>query len=287
MKEKLKTILKWRFVRALQIWNRLPIRAQGGVTVFIPIVAVMVSFAFAIYGNLNRAARQDDIQRKFTAVRQYGDLLTLLVDAETGERGFLLTGRNEYLEPYRRAVAEIPQTIEQLKATVENEPGDKPRTERLAGLATIQNSINLQLALLKESQTYAPGGKNADEISVHLGKGKFLMDEIRREIARMQNREATLLGDRIEEINSIRNRDYIVVFIVLLVGVLVRVISFYLFDRGIVRRIRRLTAYVDEIIKGEPTNYALSKKTDAIGDLEEKICELGERIKNKTLVAAD
>jgi len=60
-------------------WNRLPIRAQSGITVFIPIVAVLISFSFAMYGNLNRAARQDDIQRKFRAVRQYGDLLTLIM----------------------------------------------------------------------------------------------------------------------------------------------------------------------------------------------------------------
>lgn len=280
MMETFKTILKWRVIRALQIWNRLPIRAQGGVTVLIPIVAVLVSFAFAIYGNLNRAARQDDIQRKFTAVRQYGDLLTLLVDAETGERGFLLTRRAEYLEPYRRAVEGIPQTIEQLKATIENEPGDKPRAERLTGLATIQDLISRQLALLKESQTYAPGGKNADEISAHLENGKSLMDEIRAEIARMQNREATLLNDRIEEINSIRNRDYIVVFIVLLIGILVRIVSFYLFDRGIVRRVQRLSEYADAVLKNESAAYAPSGKTDAVGVLEEKVVRLAERLED-------
>jgi CHASE3 domain sensor protein len=88
---------------SLKIWSALPIRAQGGITVFIPIVAVLVSFCFALYGNRNRAEIQGDIERKFKAVRQYSDLLTLMLNAETGERGFLLTRRSEYLAPYKLA----------------------------------------------------------------------------------------------------------------------------------------------------------------------------------------
>lgn len=282
MMEKLRTILKWRWIRALQVWNRLPIRAQGGITVLIPIVAVLISFGFAIYGNRSRESRQDDIQRKFTAVRQYGDLLTLMIDAETGERGYLLTRRAEYLEPYKRAVEEIPNTIAQLKETIQTEPGNKPRAERLEGLAKIQELINRQLASLNESQSYAGSGKSPEQLYENLKGGKSLMDEIRSAIAQMQNKEATLLDERIEEINSIRNRDYIVVFIVLIIGVLMRVVSFYLFDRGIVRRVNRLTEYVGSIIKGEPASYAASKKSDAVGELEEKIVELGEQIEGKS-----
>jgi CHASE3 domain sensor protein len=281
---KLRTNLKWRRLRALRIWNRLPIRAQGGITVFIPIVAVLISFGFAIYGNLDRAARQESIQRKFSAVRQYGDLLTLMVNAETGERGFLLTGRAEFLEPYGTAVEEIPKTIEQLKATIEAEPGEKPRLERLEGLAVIQELVNRQIIQLKESQNFTRSEKSGDELYRHLQNGKTLMDEIRARIDAMQNTEETLLSERIEEINSIRNRDYIVIFVVLLIGVLVRIVSFYLFDRGIVQRVARLTEYVDGIIKREPTKFIRSKKTDAVGALEDKIVELADQIENKPVL---
>lgn len=277
---KFRTVLKWRFVRALQIWNRLPIRAQGGITVFIPILAVLISFCFAIYGNRNRAARQDDIQRKFTAVRQYGDLLTLMIDAETGNRGFLLTSRAEYLEPYKRAVAEIPNTIAQLRGTIETEPGEKPRAERLDGLAKVQELINRQLAFLRDLQNSASGDQSRDELNERLRGGKSSMDAIRAGIAAMQNKEETLLVERVEEINSIRNRDYILIFVTLLIGVLVRVVSFYLFDRGIVRRVSRLTEYVDGVIRGEADNFVRSKKSDAVGMLEEKIVELAGKIES-------
>lgn len=107
------------------------------------------------------------------------------------------------------------------------------------------------------------------------------MDEIRENVGAMQTREEILLAERVAEVDRIRKRDYIVIFITLLVGVLVRVVSFYLFDRGIVRRIGRLTEYVGEVIKGQPTNYQGSKKTDAVGALEEKIVELVEKTEDK------
>ena len=281
MMEKLRTILKWRWIRALQVWNRLPFRAQGGVTIFIPIVAVLVSFGFAIYGNLNRSKLQTDIERKFQAVRQYSDLLTLMLDAETGERGFILTHRPEYLEPYQKATAEIPATIAQLKDTIDAEPGEKPRLARLDGLAKIQSLVDKQLAHLRTSQEFPAETAGSQQLSDHLSVGKATMDEIRSEISRMQNTEATLLSDRIEEINYIRNRDYIVIFITLMIGMLVRVVSFYLFDRGIVRRIQRLTGYITAMINHEPAKFLASKKNDAVGTLEEKVIELSKQIETR------
>src|SRR5437870_2311846 len=45
-----------------------------------------------------------------------GTLLTALIDAETGQRGFLLTGEKQYLEPYERALTVIPEQLRRLEA---------------------------------------------------------------------------------------------------------------------------------------------------------------------------
>ena len=275
--QSLKNFLKWRWIHALQIWNLAPIRAQGGILALIPIIAVLVSFIVALYGNRTRAWIEYDIQRKFKMVRQFNDLLTLMVDAETGERGFLLMRRAEYLEPYQKAVEQIPPTIASLRETIELEPGEKPRVERLERLAKIQDLINRQLASLKKSQEYARNNKSAEELYAHLQGGKNLMDEFRTEIGAMQNKEEELLAERIEEINFIRYRDYLFVFIALFVGLLMRFISFYLFDRGIVRRVNRLTESVKQINKGDVLKVSPPKKDDAIGLLEQEIVKMAEQ----------
>ena len=274
---KWQSVLKWRWVRFLMIWNRVPVRAQGGILSLIPIVAVIVSFIFAIYGNNQRGWIEYDIQRRFKLVRQYNDLLSLMINAETGERGFLLTKREEFLAPYDEAIKNIPAQIEALKQTIQEEPGEKQRQQRLESLGKIQTLIEQQLVSLNKSQQYRIDGERREAVFEHLQNGKMLMDDIRSNLGEMQDRDGELLSDRIEEINSIRKRDYILLFIVLLVGVLMRVISFYLFDRGIVRRVNRLTETVAHINRGESIKLPPPKKEDAIGLLEQEIVKIAER----------
>lgn len=272
-----RTFLKWRWIRTLQVWNHTSIRAQGGILALIPIFAVLVSFFVAIYGNRTRAWIEYDIQRKFKMVRQYNDLMSLMIDAETGERGFLLTKRKEYLEPYQKAVEQIPPTMASLRETIELEPGERPRVTRLEGITKIQNLVTQQLASLKESQEFARNGKSDEKLYAHLQNGKGLMDAIRAEIGTMQNKEEELLAERIEEINYIRYRDYIFVFIALSVGLLMRLVSFYLFDRGIVRRLDRLTENVAGINENGSLVSPPPKKDDAIGLLEQEIVKMAEQ----------
>lgn len=273
----LKTILKWRLIRALQIWNRASLRSQGGIIVLIPIAAVVVSFIFAIYGNNQRGWIEYDIQRRFKLVRQYNNLLSLMVDAETGERGFLLTRRSEYLEPYQKAVNDIPQTIASLRATINEELGEKPREQRLEDLDKIENLINQQLASLKTSQDFVEENKSSQKLAAHLQNGKDLMDEIRGDLTQMENHDGELLSERIQDINNIRRRDYIFVFVALCVGLLARLVSFYLFDRGIVRRINRLKENVVLLNRNETIKVQPPKKDDAIGLLEQEIVKIAEQ----------
>lgn len=273
----LKTILKWRVIHALKIWNRAPLRAQGGILALIPIIAVIVSFIFALYGNSERAKIEYDIQRRFRLVRQYNDLLALMVDAETSERGYLLTKRQEYLEPYQKVTSEIPRLISGLKQTIGEEPGDKPREERMQSLTAVEDLIGKELDLIKSTRNAAGQLDNSENLAAHLAVGKRLMDQIRESLYQMESRDGELLRERIQEINSIRKRDYITVFIVLGVGLLTRLVSFYLFDRGIVRRVNRLTEYVKQIGSNTKLNFDAAKKDDAIGILEQEIVKIAEQ----------
>ncbi|MBG6082749.1 CHASE3 domain-containing protein [Rubrivivax gelatinosus] len=77
------------------------------------------------------------------------DLQTLrgaLVDAETGERGYLLTGRKEYLQPYENAAASIPPTVQRLKSYF---AGDAAATQLMEAISTTvdQRLSDLQTAV--------------------------------------------------------------------------------------------------------------------------------------------
>jgi two-component system, sensor histidine kinase and response regulator len=105
-----------------------------------------------------------------------GETYSLLKDAETGQRGFLLTGGNgKYLQPYDDARGAISQKLERLTALTErNRPAQKIMVEELKGL------IRDKLAELAETIRLHRGGEVEAALSlVKTDVGQHFMDEIR------------------------------------------------------------------------------------------------------------
>ncbi len=121
-------------------------------------------------------------------------LLSRMRDAETGQRGFLLTGRAEYLEPFNAAVGQIPSEIDELKKLAAGEPAQRGRIDRLESLmgekiAELRQTIELRRTL----------GLSAALAVVQTDEGKRTMDQIRRISQQMGGEEnarwATLSAD--------------------------------------------------------------------------------------------
>ena len=79
------------------------------------------------------------------------DLLAHVIGAETGQRGFLLTGRPEYLGPYHKATAVIFSELDDLAALVSGDPAQSARIQNLRSLigiklAELQHTIELRQA---------------------------------------------------------------------------------------------------------------------------------------------
>lgn len=272
MIEKIKTI----FAPAISFWDELPLPYKGLITTGLPFVAVLISASIAYYGNYQRQNLEADIQRKFKMVRAMSDVLNVMVNAETGMRGYLLTKRENFLEPYNQAKQNLPNELNELRSLAEAEPGEIPRAEKLAQITQLQTLIDKQIADLDYQKNYvnSPDLEKSDLFS-HLDYGKSLMDEIRTNLAQMNERESYLLGERISDINSIRKRDYITVFLVLFIGLIVRLVSFYLFRTSILHRIVALTENVRLFKNGG--NYEFEKiKNDELGELEDELKSLAE-----------
>lgn len=62
-------------------------------------------------------------------------VLSLVQDAETAQRGYLLTGRSLYLAPYRAAFDELPQKLDQLGALISDNPQQSQALDQLRRLA--------------------------------------------------------------------------------------------------------------------------------------------------------
>lgn len=259
---------------ALRQWDRIPMRTQGRITVGLPLVAVFISASLALIGNNQRVDIETDVQRKFEMSGALGDLTTLMVNAETGMRGYLLTGRPEFLQPFDQASAERPTALARLNELAMAEPGAKPRQDKLGRIEQLRTLTDRQLTDLALQQSYVVAGKRTvgdAELLEHLTFGKGLMDQIRVQTDAMRDEEQELLDDRLADINSIRERDYISVTLALIVALGMRFLAWYLFRTGTVRRVERLTENVRNLRQSNPQPFPPRGKKDPLGELEREI----------------
>ncbi|MET0753182.1 MAG: CHASE3 domain-containing protein [Pyrinomonadaceae bacterium] len=268
------------FAPVIKLWDKIPLPWQGLITTGLPFVAVFISAMIAFYGNYQRQNIEADVQRKFKMVSAMSGVLNLMVNAETGMRGYLITKRENFLEPYNLAKQNLPGSMSEIRSLAEAEPGEKPRLEKLERINRLQTLIDKQIADLDFQREYrgSPDLSKSD-LFEHLDYGKSLMDEIRLILTQMDERESYLLNERISDINQIRKRDYLAVFLVLFLGIVVRVASFYLFRVGILARIVALSENIESAQKDKDFVPQISEKQDELGKLETGVYNLLETAK--------
>ena len=242
------------------------------VLVGLPLLAVVISAVLAFHGNQKRANIEIDLQRHFQMDRSLGEVLTWMLNAETGMRGYLLTQRDEFLQPYATASQDLPAALAHLRALAEAEPELSPRLEKMQRLNQLQLLIKRQMSdlAIQQQSIEMPKKFNIDLYS-HLAHGKRLMDEIRAILDAMQTEEGLLLTKRVQEINAIRQRDYLAIFLILFLALGTRLISWHLLNTGVIRRIKHLVENVRSLRRGEALPFQPSGKPDEIGDLEREI----------------
>jgi len=150
--------------------------------------------------------------------------LSLVTDAETGTRGFIITGDEKHLEPYNLAVKEIDQHVARVKELTADNAEQRQRIPKL------QELIARRLNSFKNGQTvFREQGFAGIEKTIPGGRGKEDMDELRGVIADMRHTEDQLLAERqTQSARSERNIILTLVFVTLVTLALLAAITILL-----------------------------------------------------------
>jgi len=120
-------------------------------------------------------------------------LLSEMKDAETGQRGFLLTGNESYLEPHQTALREVKGTLAEFGRLT----ADNPHQQRRA--AALSTLIDSKLAELQQTiDLRRTQGIDAALKIVLNNTGKIFMDQIRALVGEADQEEIELLKQRAE-----------------------------------------------------------------------------------------
>ena len=155
--------LKWKMDRRLALWG------------FVVAAAILVFVGLDSYLHTVRVDEAADARkRSYEAELKLDEVVALLVDAETGQRGYLLTGDDAYLEPYREAIKNLDQVMGQLKDLTAGNPNQQKQLQTLEPLIE-RKLAELQMSIdLRRKEGFAA----ANQVVI-AGHGKELMDQIR------------------------------------------------------------------------------------------------------------
>ncbi len=170
----------------------------------------------------------DKIVHSHEVITTLDSVLSSMQDAETGQRGFLLTGDEKYLQPYDDALARIGPELDQVAAlTTDN------RNQQVS-LAQLKPHIDAKLAELKETIDLrrGAGGAAAALAVVASDRGKLEMDAIRAQLTTMDREEARLREQRVAEMQAASRTATISGVLAALLGMVLTLAVGLLIDRS-------------------------------------------------------
>ncbi|MDB6060314.1 MAG: histidine kinase [Verrucomicrobiaceae bacterium] len=172
----------------------MPLPPKAMVGFVAAIVAVILVAFFSYNASESRQTAAERMTHTFAVRDDLQALSSALTDAETGQRGFLLTGAERYLEPYENAKAALPIKLDSIaKLTSDN-------TEQQRRLASIRRTVAEKMAELAETIELRRTGATDDALAiVRTDRGKEAMARFRALLLEMDAEERHLLTTRQQE----------------------------------------------------------------------------------------
>jgi signal transduction histidine kinase/DNA-binding response OmpR family regulator/CHASE3 domain sensor protein len=166
------------------------------------------------------------------ALTALDDVLSTMKDAETGQRGYLLTGKESYLSPYSIAVEQIGARIDTVRRLTIDNPAQQDR------LVALRQRVDAKLAELKQTiDLRQKTGPEAALAVVQSDRGKQDMDEIRAAVSTMVREEIGLRGKRLDEMADAYWRAIVSGIVSSLLGLgLTGIVGFLIFREQAARR---------------------------------------------------
>jgi PAS domain S-box-containing protein len=164
-------------------------KVQAGFAIALASLALIGAVA---YYSIVRA-REDStwVTRTHDVVNGLESLLATLSDAESGQRGYIITGDESYLEPYTRAVEVRDAELRRLHDLLEDTPGQQQQFDELAPLVVRRFDILRSIIQVRRTQ----GFEAAHEL-VLAGEGKRIHDQIRGLVGALIGAEQVMLQER-------------------------------------------------------------------------------------------
>ena len=200
----------------------LPKVRQMALSLPMALLAAMVLVGINEVGHMRSQDAVEQLAQGLTTRSDVNKLLQSMLDAETGQRGYLLTGNETYLEPYDKAVATVQKNLDSLRMRFMDAPAD------MQEFALLSRQISRKLAEMELSlRLRRQGNEDAWKFILNTDVGKEHMEAIRQHAQELIARSDMRLQQGREQIEQSLMLSRIGIATVAAIGLL----AFYMYLR--------------------------------------------------------
>ncbi|HHB52188.1 MAG TPA: PAS domain S-box protein, partial [Saprospiraceae bacterium] len=239
----------------------------------ISINIVILLVAFINSGKITNAF--DRINHTQKVLTYLAETENRLVDLETGQRGFIITGNLQYLEPYNKSLGKIDSLIVSLRnLTTDN-------LKQIKRIDLLEELINSKLSELKSTiELRKNEGFDAAKKVVITHVGKKLMDKIRIQIEQIKNEELRLMAVQSLAPMKVISESRFIIFAILSISIIFAIIIAYYIAQSIIIPIKALQDGT-KIVRTGNLDYKIGTNTkDEIGQLSRSFEFMLHELKN-------
>lgn len=177
---------------------------------------ILILSSLASYLSINNLIKSSDLVAHSNSIMNGLDnIISTLKDAETGQRGYILTNNKVFLEPYVGANEKINALYNEVKTETTDNPYQQRKLEELKEILDSRFKVINRTIITK--------GKGGVVTETDLLEGKIYMDKIRQIIRDMQSEEKRLLSFRTEELNSFSRYTPVLIVLASLLALIITV----------------------------------------------------------------
>jgi signal transduction histidine kinase len=213
--------------------------------VLVAIVLVAIAATAAAAAGANRSEVSDLSDRIGPLRTDSAQLLTVLVDQETGVRGFTLTSNDESLSPYTQGLAEEQRLIKEMRGLTR----DATVLRQLSSLEAQTSAWRAEIAEPTIAATRAGSPPEARPALSDAAKARF--DQIRASAAALQDRVTDVRAATVERIRRTGNLLVTLLVLAAIVVVLAGVALATLLRQSVTRPVVQLAGEVRRVARGE------------------------------------
>jgi PAS domain S-box-containing protein len=247
------------------------------VVVGIPMLGLLAAGTAGVWMGRQQIADQRRVEQALKVRTDIQNVLTFLLDAETGVRGYALTGRPSFLKPFRRCRRTLSFDLTQLRDLVAPDP------ELSQLMQQVEEEAGLQFLILNALRTLGPVHRTEGEARQDrlLDRGQVHMGALRKLLGQMRDREDGLFASAQAREERAKNLTYGAVGASILFGLLGGVAATVGFTRGVATRVKRLGENAVRLATGAPL-APLPESRDEIGRLDGALHEAESLLADRT-----